>query len=395
MNNKVDGAEDIYDAGVKFDVFVTEGAYSHNLIVIVKQNGVEVGRAYVNDAFQNVTVNADGTYTVDIQNMNLQEGVDVDVEITLDGVQELGQAHYTYTSTTMQPVEMEDQELQNPTSHEGNDKGNKGGETSQGHNLIADTESWSTGSHDKWYGSVHIKAAGIRNGNELVEVTVSETIEADFIVVKAANGYIKYMIPDGVLYAGVTYTVENVYNSVINKNGGISHVCVYGTGNPAETPMEEVTETIYGVADESRTVGLQKYLTMVFDVVEAVMTKTVEEESVTVTTRTWEDSETTPVIPDPNPEEETEETKGDPEETKKTPETPKPEVTPNNPQPITPPQNNTVVTTGGDLEEIAEEEVPLADVPNTGDASILFTVLAILSACGLAVLAVTRKREQN
>ena len=48
-----------------------------------------------------------------------------------------------------------------------------------------------------------------------------------------------------------------------------------------------------------------------------------------------------------------------------------------------------------DLEEIEEEEVPLADVPNTGDASMMFTILAILSACGLAVLAVTKKREQN
>jgi len=46
------------------------------------------------------------------------------------------------------------------------------------------------------------------------------------------------------------------------------------------------------------------------------------------------------------------------------------------------------------LEDIFEEEVPLADVPHTGDNSVCFVILAVLSAMGLAVLALTRKREE-
>lgn len=46
------------------------------------------------------------------------------------------------------------------------------------------------------------------------------------------------------------------------------------------------------------------------------------------------------------------------------------------------------------LVDIFEEEIPLADVPHTGDSSIYFVILAVLSAMGLAALALTRKREE-
>ena len=58
-----------------------------------------------------------------------------------------------------------------------------------------------------------------------------------------------------------------------------------------------------------------------------------------------------------------------------------------------PPTNN--VTEDDGLEEIEEEEVPLADVPDTGDSSFVFIVQAILSACGLVYLALTKKQEEK
>ena len=48
-----------------------------------------------------------------------------------------------------------------------------------------------------------------------------------------------------------------------------------------------------------------------------------------------------------------------------------------------------------DLTEILEEEVPLANVPMTGDCSLLFIGMSILSGTGLAGLALTKKREDE
>ena len=47
-----------------------------------------------------------------------------------------------------------------------------------------------------------------------------------------------------------------------------------------------------------------------------------------------------------------------------------------------------------DLTEILDEEVPLANVPMTGDCSLLFIGMSILSGTGLAGLALTKKREE-
>ena len=44
-------------------------------------------------------------------------------------------------------------------------------------------------------------------------------------------------------------------------------------------------------------------------------------------------------------------------------------------------------------EEILDEEVPLADVPQTGDISLLWYVGSLLSTCGLAALAMGKKRS--
>jgi len=46
------------------------------------------------------------------------------------------------------------------------------------------------------------------------------------------------------------------------------------------------------------------------------------------------------------------------------------------------------------LVDIFDEEVPLADVPHTGDNSIYFVIMSVLAVMGLAVLALTKKREE-
>ena len=43
--------------------------------------------------------------------------------------------------------------------------------------------------------------------------------------------------------------------------------------------------------------------------------------------------------------------------------------------------------------EIPEEDVPLADVPKTGDISAMWHAVTLLSACGLAILALRRKEN--
>ena len=48
-----------------------------------------------------------------------------------------------------------------------------------------------------------------------------------------------------------------------------------------------------------------------------------------------------------------------------------------------------------ELEEIPDEEVPLAAVPQTGDASVYFAILSALSGTGLAGLALTKKRDEE
>lgn len=46
------------------------------------------------------------------------------------------------------------------------------------------------------------------------------------------------------------------------------------------------------------------------------------------------------------------------------------------------------------VEEIPEAKVPLVQVPKTGDGSGLWSAMALLSACGLAVLSLFKKNEE-
>ena len=48
----------------------------------------------------------------------------------------------------------------------------------------------------------------------------------------------------------------------------------------------------------------------------------------------------------------------------------------------------------GNEEEILDEDVPPVNIPKTGDGSGLWYAMAMLSACGLAVLNLLKKREQ-
>lgn len=45
--------------------------------------------------------------------------------------------------------------------------------------------------------------------------------------------------------------------------------------------------------------------------------------------------------------------------------------------------------------EIPDETVPLANVPKTGDISVLWYVTSLLAACGLAVLRILKGKEDE
>ena len=45
--------------------------------------------------------------------------------------------------------------------------------------------------------------------------------------------------------------------------------------------------------------------------------------------------------------------------------------------------------------EIPDDPVPLADVPATGDISILWYAAAVMSACGLALLNLFKKKTEE
>ena len=62
--------------------------------------------------------------------------------------------------------------------------------------------------------------------------------------------------------------------------------------------------------------------------------------------------------------------------------------------PLTPmPEPEVPLAPAPELEEILDEEVPLANVPKTGDASALWMALSALSGAGLFL--VRKKREED
>ena len=89
----------------------------------------------------------------------------------------------------------------------------------------------------------------------------------------------------------------------------------------------------------------------------------------------------------------------DPELTKETTVTTDVYVAPQPPQPPQPipdipvPLNDEPDDDG--LINILDEDVPLADVPKTGDVSIVFAVMSALSGTGLAALTLTKKKEEK
>ena len=50
---------------------------------------------------------------------------------------------------------------------------------------------------------------------------------------------------------------------------------------------------------------------------------------------------------------------------------------------------------GDDLTEIADEEVPLADAPKTGDSSLILAAISALSGLGYAGLNFTTRRKED
>lgn len=86
----------------------------------------------------------------------------------------------------------------------------------------------------------------------------------------------------------------------------------------------------------------------------------------------------------------------DPELTKETTVTTDIYVVPAPPAPQPPqPFHNPAVIDLNDEIVILDEEVPLADVPETGDPSVIMAVISTLSGLGLAGLQLTKKRQER
>lgn len=432
VNEKAEGAtanadaektNDVYNASVKFDVYVTEDV-TGEIIVVIKQGDKEIASQTITEFDKN----DDGSYTVNIKDMELEEGVAVDMDVQLDGIQKLTSSqlftHTTTTTTTTQKhaQKPEDQTLTGGVSVQGQDKHDFSSEEK-----IADTESWNENSHDQNFrvgdATINIKADGTVKGLnhkgeeadlEVVTVTADKTIKADYITVKAGNGYIRYAVPGGMLVAGVKYTVVNVPNTVLNKTPGISHVCVFGTGEtvdlPAETVVTETSEIVLGSADQSRKVTLNAGVELEFQVEEAIKTTNSSEKKTTTTTREWyseysntyespEDPPEDPTDPPEDPTNPPENPNNPPENPTNPPEDPTdPPENPNNPPAPNPPANQRriiVRNAGRNLVEIEDEEVPLAKAPKTGDPTILLAAASLFSAGGLAVLNRKSKEEEE
>lgn len=409
-NKDFDNSNDVFNASVKFDVYVTEDV-TGEMVVVIKQGDKEIAAQQITDFDKN----DDGSYTVTIQNMQLEEGVAVNMDVQLDGIQQLSTTQMfshttTTTTTTQQPVQKyEDLTLTDGVSVEGQDKHDFSKE-----DKIADTEDWNEGSHNQNFtvgeATINIKANGTVKGEnhkgqqtdlEVVTVTSDKTIKADYITVKAGNGYIRYAVPGGILVAGVEYTVVNIPNTATGKTSGISHVCVFGTGEKADIPTETITtetnEIILGSAGQSREVTLNAGVELEFTVDEATKTTNTRKESTTVTTRSWEEEySNTYEVKDPDPK--------DPDPKDPDPENPDPkDPDPQDPDPEDPNPNNPpapqprlmVRERADNLVAIEDEAVPLADAPKTGDFSAVLLVMSMASGSALAVLNRKRKDEEE
>ncbi len=86
---------DVYDAGVKFDVTIRQSILVNQLFVVVTQGEKVVGSTYVDkNSIEN------GKCSVELKDIQLQEGVGVNLNIKLDGVEKLDDKQmYVYTTT--------------------------------------------------------------------------------------------------------------------------------------------------------------------------------------------------------------------------------------------------------------------------------------------------------
>lgn len=73
---------------------------------------------------------------------------------------------------------------------------------------------------------------------------------------------------------------------------------------------------------------------------------------------------------------------------------PDPEDIPDEPTPLTPGPEEPPVTPEEPVAELPEEEIPLVEIPKTGDISAAWLALTALSALGLAMVSLRKKREE-
>jgi len=132
----------------------------------------------------------------------------------------------------------------------------------------------------------------------------------------------------------------------------------------------EMSQTMVGIAEGTHNVDVSASMIISFNV---------DESQQVVAVRQWRE-EIDPVFPEEEPDDPT------PPEYFRLP----PQTTAEEPAPRV---RYRMTRSVGQLETIMDEEVPLAEVPQTGDTSILWFALTLLSVCGLCILRMSEKKR--
>ena len=185
------------------------------------------------------------------------------------------------------------------------------------------------------------------NGDQIIKRLAGENGEGeDFdTIIADENG--TYTISGLQLAENSDFTFDLQLSGTHNLKNGVYVYSAYGG--------REASQTMVGMAGGTQNVNVKSSMSISFDV---------DDSKHVVATRKWSDA-------------------SDPEETPRTPG--------DNP----PPPALYRMTRGVGQLEIIDEEVPLAEPPQTGDISMLWFAMIVMSACGLCMLNLfERKREQ-
>ena len=431
--------KDAYHATVKFEVVIVKNKYTNTVTVTIKQDGVPVGKQTVPATDSSVDGEVTTGCTVMFEDLLLVNGKGYDIEVDLEGVQEMENVTTVKSVTEIVPNNNgkdkgkdEDKEKGKGGTHQGSQNGGNPDETSSQTHIYFkggnknevpfNKKNITLTINNRNYDFASSGAGSWKNVDSIGElkITDSESLSDVKVTWKNDKGETQ------TAYLDLTnHSDENGNNG--NSGQGtdtydIGKIKISGTPSlQSVTSSQKVTVK----ANTSLTVNVKEG-----SVVKTSWTETTNKHYETVITKTettetwhdeWDDTYTpTPETkpdpdpdhdpdpkpnpnpdPKPNPKPETKpETKPEPKpEPKPTPD-PEETVIGDNDIPLTDlPEENVPLEDLPDeevsLEEIPEEEVPLASVPETGDMSVLWLALTALSGTGLAGVSLLGRKKQD